>query len=131
MTGQVECKSVVRSNANGWSSGVQLAHSLHNASFVVMDGVPGRCIAGYVFTMPDGDTTSKHNPSTRSGKTKASFRLKTRLAAHTRLPNLTTTTPRVRSGVWVRRFFAVFYTLVEVASMCKQISRISRASARA
>ncbi|MBO2924996.1 hypothetical protein J5H75_25325 [Pseudomonas asiatica] len=32
-----------------------MIHSLHNARFVQAGGVPGRCVAGYVFSMSSGD----------------------------------------------------------------------------
>ena len=41
---------------------MSLIHSLHNASFVVIDGVPGQCIAGYVFSMPNGDDYIQTQP---------------------------------------------------------------------
>ena len=41
---------------------MSLIHSLHNASFVVINGVPGQCITGYVFSMPDGDDYIQTQP---------------------------------------------------------------------
>lgn len=41
---------------------MSLIHSLHNASFVVIDGVPGQCVAGHVFSMPDGDDYIQTQP---------------------------------------------------------------------
>lgn len=32
-----------------------MIHSLHNAKFVSGEDETGRCVAGYVFTLPDGD----------------------------------------------------------------------------
>lgn len=39
-----------------------MIHSLHNARFVQADGVPGRCVAGYVFSMPSGDDHIQTQP---------------------------------------------------------------------
>ena len=33
-----------------------MIHCRHNARFASTDGVPGQCLAGYVFSMPGGDS---------------------------------------------------------------------------
>ena len=85
-------------------------------------------------------TTSKRNQSKQSGKPTASCTLKTKLAAPTRSPTFTAMSRRARLYLCVRRFFGDFSHAIRdasdgwrhrLASICKQISRISRASARA
>ncbi|WP_060613673.1 MULTISPECIES: hypothetical protein [Pseudomonas] len=33
-----------------------MIHSLHNARFANSENVPGQCVAGYIFSMPGGDS---------------------------------------------------------------------------
>lgn len=39
-----------------------MIHCIYNAQFTEIEGVPGQCIAGYVFSMPGGDDYIQMQP---------------------------------------------------------------------
>ncbi|CAI8901574.1 hypothetical protein [Pseudomonas sp. IT-P218] len=39
-----------------------MIHCIYNARFAEIDGVPGQCVAGHVFSMPDGDDYIQTQP---------------------------------------------------------------------